>query len=77
MIGNHRKIHLFKIIEILNKFKIFKYHPIGKFNNIIDLRKLDFLSEEKLFALILHNKSLKVKPLLFYLKLDSTISVWM
>ena len=45
-IGNHQKIHLFKIIEILNKFKIFKYHLIGKFSNIIDLRKLDFLSEE-------------------------------
>ena len=44
---NHLIIHLFKIIEILNKFKIFKYHRIVKFSNIIDLRKLDFLSEEK------------------------------
>ena len=26
---NHRIIHLFKIMEILNKFKIFKYHRIG------------------------------------------------
>ena len=27
-------MHLFKIIEILNKFKIFKYHGIRKFSNI-------------------------------------------
>ena len=46
-IENHLIIHLFNIIEILNKFKIFKYHQIGKFINNIDLRKLDFLSEEK------------------------------
>ena len=40
---------LFKNIKIINKFKILKYHPIGKFSNIIDLRKLDFLrSEEKI-----------------------------
>ena len=43
---NHLIIHLFYIIEILNKFKIFKYHQIGKFSNNIDLRKLDFLSAE-------------------------------
>ena len=48
LIENHRKIHLFKIIQILNKFKIFKYHQIGKISNNIDLRKLDFLSEEKI-----------------------------
>ena len=45
---NHQIIHLFNIIKILNKFKIFKYHRIGKFINIINLRKLDFLSEEKI-----------------------------
>ena len=45
---NHQIIHLLKIIEILNKFKIFKYHRIGNFSNIIDLRKLDFLSKEKI-----------------------------
>ena len=41
-------MHLFNIIKILNKFKIFKYHQIGKFSNIIDLKKLDFLSKEKI-----------------------------
>ena len=46
-IESHRIIQLFKIIKILNKFKIFKYHQIGKFINIIVLRKLDFLSAEK------------------------------
>ena len=45
---NHQIIHLFKIIKILNKFKILKYHWIGKFSNIINLRKLDFLSKEKI-----------------------------
>ena len=47
-IENNWKIHLFKIIEILNKFKIFKYHWIGKFISNISLRRLDFLSEEKI-----------------------------
>ena len=46
-IENHQKIYLFKIIEILDKSKIFKYHRIGKFGNIIELRKLDFLSDKK------------------------------
>ena len=41
-------MHLFNIIEILNKFKIFKYHQIKKFINIVDLRKLDFLNAEKI-----------------------------
>ena len=45
---NHQIKHLLNIIKILNKFKIFKYHPIGKFSNHIDLRKLDFLSAEKI-----------------------------
>ena len=31
-----------------NKYKIFKYHQIQKFSNKIDLRKLDFLSAEKI-----------------------------
>ena len=39
--------HLFKIIEILNKFKIFEDQRIGKFSNIIYLEKLDLLSEKK------------------------------
>ena len=39
---NHWIIHLFNIIEILNKFKIFQDHQIRKFSNNIDLRKLDF-----------------------------------
>ena len=30
---NHPIIHLFNIIKILNKFKIFKYHRIRKFCN--------------------------------------------
>ena len=42
LIENHRKIHLFKVVEI------FEDHQIVKFSNIIDLRKLDFLSEEKI-----------------------------
>ena len=46
--SNHWIIHLFNIIEILNKFKIFQYHQIRKFSNIIDLRKVDFLSAEKI-----------------------------
>ena len=45
---NHRIIHLFNIIEILNKFKIFQDHRIRKFSDNIDLRKLDFLSPEKI-----------------------------
>ena len=45
---NHRIIYLFKIIEILNQFKIFEDHRIGKFSIIIDLKKLDFLSEEEI-----------------------------
>ena len=45
---NHQIIHLFNIIEIINKFKIFKYHRIGKFSINIDLRKQDFLSAEKM-----------------------------
>ena len=44
---NHRIIHLFNIIKILNKFKIFQ-DRIRKFSNNIDLRKLDFLSPEKI-----------------------------
>ena len=40
-------MHLFNIIEILNKFKIFKYHRIRKFSNSIDLRKLDFKVKKK------------------------------
>ena len=42
---NHRKIHLFNIIQILNKFKIFKHHGIGNFSNNIKLRKQNFLSQ--------------------------------
>ena len=45
---NHRIIHLFNIIEILNKFKIFQDHRIRKFSINIDLRKVDFLSAEKI-----------------------------
>ena len=45
---NHRTIHLFNIIKILNKFKIFKDHRIQKFSNNIDFRKIDFLSKEKI-----------------------------
>ena len=45
---NHRIIHLFNIMEILNKYKIFQDHRIRKFCNNIDLRKLDFLSAEKI-----------------------------
>ena len=36
------------IIEVLYKLKIFKYHLIGKFIDIIYLKKLDFLSAEKI-----------------------------
>ena len=43
-IENQQIIHLFNIIKILNNFKIFKNHRIGKFINNMDFRKLDFLS---------------------------------
>ena len=39
---------LLQNLKILNKFKIFEDHRIWKFSNIIDLKKLDFLSEEKI-----------------------------
>ena len=39
---NHWIIHLFNIIEILNKYKIFQDHRIRKFSNNIYLRKVDF-----------------------------------
>ena len=42
---NHRKIHLFNNIELLNKFKIFKHKIIS---SNIDLRKQDILSQEKI-----------------------------
>ena len=35
----HQIIPLFNIIKILNKFKIFKYHPILKFTNNTNFRK--------------------------------------
>ena len=38
--------HLFNIIKILFKFKIFNNHRIGKFSNNFGLRKLDFLSAD-------------------------------
>ena len=41
-------MHLFNIIEIFNKFKIFEYHRIQNFSNNVDLRKQDFLSQEKI-----------------------------
>ena len=44
----HQIIHLFNIIENLNKYKIFQDHRIIKFSNNINLRKLDFLSPEKI-----------------------------
>ena len=31
-----------------NKYEIFEYHQIQKFSNNIDLRKVDFLSAEKI-----------------------------
>ena len=68
---NHWIIHLFDIIKILNKSKIFKYHPIVNFINNFDLRKLDFLSEEKT---TIHQKyalqlfSIRPKKLGFWVK---------
>ena len=41
-------IHIFNIIIILNTLKIFEDHGIRKFINIINFRKLDFLSAEKI-----------------------------
>ena len=43
----HWVILLFNIIEIFHKLKIFEYHWIQKFTNNADLKKQDFLSEEK------------------------------
>ena len=45
---NHQIKHLFNIIQILFVFKIFQDHRIKKFDNNIDLRKVDFLSPEKI-----------------------------
>ena len=45
---NHRIKHLLNIIKILFSFKIFQDHRIKKFDNNIDLRKVDFLSPEKI-----------------------------
>ena len=45
---NHGILHLFNIIQILNKFKIFLNHQIKNFSNSIDLRKQDILSQEKI-----------------------------
>ena len=45
---NHWIIHLFNITKILNKFKIFNNHSIGKFSNNIDLRKLDSIYSTKI-----------------------------
>ena len=39
---------LFNIIEIFNKFQIIEYHQIQKCTSNADLRKQDFLSEEKI-----------------------------
>ena len=44
----HRIILSFNIIEILNNFKIFEYQQNQKFTNNTDLRKQDFLREEKI-----------------------------
>ena len=59
---NHRSIHLFNIVEILNKYKISQDHQIRKFSNYTDLRKLDFLSAETLVnAPALWTKAASVK----------------
>ena len=65
-IENHQIIHLFNIVEIFNKLKIFEYHQIGNFINNIELRKLDILSEEKIsecscFVLFIPQFNFKLK----------------
>ena len=44
---NHRIIHLFSIIKIFKKFKIFEYRRFKIFSKIVDLRKQDVLSQGK------------------------------
>ena len=39
---------LFNIIKIFDKFQIHEYHRNRKFTSNTDLRKQDFLSEEKI-----------------------------
>ena len=65
---NHQIIHRFKIIEILNKFKIFKYHRIRKFSN------LDFLSEKKTSECS-HFFSARTWFLFFFKKLNLDLKV--
>ena len=45
---DHQILILFNIIKIFHKFKIFEYNKIQKFNNNADVRKQDFLMEEKI-----------------------------
>ena len=45
---NHRIIHLFNVIEIFMKFKIFEYHQFQNFSNVIDLRKQVLLNAENI-----------------------------
>ena len=45
---NHWINILFNIVEIFQKCKIFENYWIQKFNNNADLRKQDFLSQEKI-----------------------------
>ena len=45
---NHQIIHLTYIIEIFNTLEILEYIQIQNFSNNINLRKQDFLSQEKI-----------------------------
>ena len=45
---NCQIILLFNIIVIFRKFKVFEYQGIQKFSKNADLRKQNFLSEEKI-----------------------------
>ena len=66
---NHWIIHLFNIIEILNKYKIFQDHRIRKFSNNIDSRKQDFLSPEKSERSRFVNKDIMQSSLFTFVKM--------
>ena len=60
---NHWIIHLFNIIKILNKFKIFQDYRIRKFSNNIDLRKVDFVTVTHSVCLSIVGLSLQGPPI--------------
>ena len=69
---NHQIIHLFNIVKILNKYKIFQDHRIRKFSNNINLRKLDFLIPVLIFLQFYNCYSYCLVTLIFSRQLNIT-----